>query len=149
MSLNHIVSQNTSDKLDCSFRDVIARNLTCESLNAPAPLAGLPIVADIGYTLTVANMRDQKVNAVYLSSTEASQLTLPLANAELYAFIPSGKSYTISFYYNAPISIGVIAPSYLNVRNNDNFTNITSFYGNARKVDIIIANVGGAFVYLV
>ena len=148
MSLNQIVSQNTSDKLDCTFRDVICRNLTCESLNAPTPLAGLPAIADSTYTLTVANMRDQKMNAVYLSSTEANNLTLPLANAELYTFIPSGKSYTISFYYTAPSAVQVQA-SYFNVRLNDNITNITTLYGTARKVDVVIANVGGAFVYLV
>lgn len=148
MSLNHIVSQNTSDKLDCTFRDVICRNLTCESLNAPTPLSGLPVIATGNYTLTVANMRDQKVNAVYMSETESNTLYLPLVNAELYAFIPSGKSYTISFYYSAPTSVSVEA-SYLNVRGSTNITNISSTYGTARKVDVVIANVGGAFVYLV
>lgn len=157
MSLNHIVSQNTSDKLDCSFRDVICRNLTCDSLTAPAQEAGLPLVVNsIGsataYYLSLADFKN--TSSVYFGFTRYNNLALPTAT-DIKTFLSAGQSKTYTLYINTACpdgERGVLSSSgtYTNIRTGNALTPLVNVYGaGVVKVDIVVYNNAGTIYYLV
>ena len=157
MSLNHIVSQNTTDKLDCTFRDVITRNLTCDSLTAPLQEASLPlVVSSIGsatiYYLSLADFKN--TNCVYFGFNRYNSLALPTAT-EMKTFLSAGQSKTYTFYINSGCpdgEKGVLSSlgTYTNIRTGTALTSLQSVYGaGVVKVDIVVYNNAGTIYYLV